>query len=45
MEQILIIKHGALGDFVQSLGAMASIRLHHPKAKITLLTTKPMESL
>ncbi|MGE0252172.1 MAG: glycosyltransferase family 9 protein [Dongiaceae bacterium] len=45
MENILIIKHGALGDFVQSLGAMASIRLHHPKAKITLLTTKPMESL
>lgn len=40
-ENILVIKLGALGDFVQALGPMAAIRLHHPGAHITLLTTKP----
>lgn len=42
-EDILVIKLGALGDFVQALGPMAAIRRHHPKARITLLTTKPFE--
>ena len=42
---ILVIKLGALGDFVQALGPMAAIRKHHPAEKITLLTTKPFESL
>ena len=44
MEQsknILVIKLGAMGDFVQALGPMAAIAKHHAGAKITLLTTKP----
>ena len=32
-ERILVIKLGALGDFVQALRAMAEIRRAHPKAK------------
>jgi ADP-heptose:LPS heptosyltransferase len=40
-EKILVIKLGAFGDFVQSLGPMAAIRRHHPDSHITLLTTKP----
>ncbi|NQZ14088.1 MAG: glycosyltransferase family 9 protein [Alphaproteobacteria bacterium] len=44
-EKILVIKLGALGDFIQALGPMASIRNHHPDAHITLLTTKPFEKL
>lgn len=40
---ILVIKLGALGDFIQALGPMAAIRRHHPDAQITLLTTKPYE--
>ena len=39
--KILVIKLGALGDFVQALGPMAAIRRHHPQADITLLTTAP----
>jgi ADP-heptose:LPS heptosyltransferase len=42
---ILIIKLGALGDFIQALGPMKAIREHHPEAKITLLTTRPYEDL
>jgi len=42
-EHILVIKLGALGDFVISLGAMKSIRQKHPDAHITLLTTKPFK--
>lgn len=38
---ILVIKLGALGDFIQAAGAMKAIRVHHTNAKITLLTTKP----
>ncbi len=44
-ERILVIRLGALGDFVLSLGPMAAIRRHHPKARITLLTTPPFASL
>ncbi len=40
-ERILIIKHGAFGDFIQATGALQAIRQHHPQAHITLLTTKP----
>jgi ADP-heptose:LPS heptosyltransferase len=36
--KILVIKLGALGDFVQALGPFAAIRAHHPDAAITLLT-------
>lgn len=43
--KILIIKLGALGDVVQSLGPMAAIRAHHQNAHITLLTTAPFEEL
>lgn len=42
---ILVIKLGALGDFVQALGPMAAIRKHHRADRITLLTTAPFESL
>lgn len=41
--KILIIKLGALGDFIQALGPMAAIRRHHPQAKIVLMTTAPFE--
>ena len=43
--RILVIKHGALGDFVQALGPAAAIRRHHPDASITLLTTSPFVDL
>jgi len=38
-KRILVIKLGALGDFVQAMRAMAEIRRAHLNAKITLLTT------
>lgn len=43
-QKILVIKLGALGDFIQALGPMAAIREHHKDAHITLLTTKPFEN-
>ena len=43
--RVLIIKLGALGDFVQALEPMAAIRRHHQDAQITLLTTKPYADL
>lgn len=43
MDKILVIKLGALGDFIQALGPMAAIRKHHKDAHITLLTTEPFE--
>lgn len=45
MADILVIKLGALGDFVQALGPMRSIRAAHPQDRITLLTTKPFVPL
>jgi ADP-heptose:LPS heptosyltransferase len=42
---ILVIKLGALGDFIQATGPMRAIRQHHPDAKITLLTTKPFVTI
>lgn len=41
IKRILVIKLGALGDFIQAMGPMQAIRAHHPDAHITLLTTKP----
>jgi len=38
--RILVIKLGALGDFVQALGPMAAIRKHHAGAQVVLLTSK-----
>lgn len=43
--RVLVIRHGALGDFVQSLGPMKAIRDFHKRARITLLTTPMLESL
>ncbi len=45
LKKILVIKLGALGDFVLALAAMKRIRAAHPKAKITLLTTPLFEGL
>jgi ADP-heptose:LPS heptosyltransferase len=42
---ILVIKLGALGDFVQAMGPAAAIRRHHPEDRITLLTTAPFAEL
>ena len=39
---ILVIKHGALGDFVLALGPMQAIRRHHSANRIVLLTTEPL---
>ena len=41
MTRILVVKLGALGDFVLAFGPFAAIRAHHPDADITLLTTAP----
>lgn len=39
-ERILVIKLGALGDFLLALGPMATVRDHHPAAHRVLLTTR-----
>ncbi len=39
--RILVVKLGALGNVILSLGPFASIRRHHARAHITLLTTAP----
>lgn len=44
-KKILVIKLGALGDFIQALGPMKAIRNHHKDAHITLLTTKPFRDM
>lgn len=44
-DRILVIKLGALGDFIQAMGPAAAIRRHHPDARVTLLTTKPYVAL
>lgn len=43
--RILVIKLGALGDFVQAMGPAAAIRRHHRGDEITLLTTVPFAEL
>jgi ADP-heptose:LPS heptosyltransferase len=45
MYRVLIIKHGALGDVIQSMGACQDIRLHHPDAELVVLTTPPYRSI
>ncbi len=45
VERILVIKHGALGDWVLATGCFAAIRRHHPSARITLLTTPAFAEL
>ncbi|MBI1340404.1 lipopolysaccharide heptosyltransferase family protein [bacterium] len=44
LKRVLVIKLGALGDFVQALGAMRVVRATHPSARITLLTTEPFSA-
>ena len=43
--RILVIKLGALGDFILALAPFQAIRRHHPDAAVTLLTTRPYEPL
>jgi len=43
--RILVIKLSALGDFVQAFPAFQRIRAAHARARITLLTTPPFQSL
>ena len=45
LQRILVIKLGALGDFVLALGPCAAIRNHHPHARIILLTSAPYVDL
>ena len=45
MSNILIIKHGSLGDIVQISGVLKDIRENHPKDKILILTTAPYVEL
>jgi len=45
VERILVIRLGALGDFVLSAGPFAAIRRHHPDAHIVLLTAEPYADL
>jgi len=41
MSNILIIKHGSLGDIAQACGAIQDISENHPDDQIHILTTKP----
>ena len=42
---VLVIKHGALGDFVLALPAIAAIRAHFPAAHLAIQTTAPLIGL
>ena len=44
-KNILVIKHGALGDMIFSLGAFMALRTHHKKDHLILLTSSPFKSL
>lgn len=45
MHRILVVKLGALGDFVLAMGPFAAIRRHHAGAHITLLTIPSLVEL
>ncbi len=45
MPRILVIKLGALGDFIHAFHAFAAIRAKHPGSHIALLTTAPFQQL
>ena len=45
MSNILIIKHGSLGDIAQISGAIQDIKENHSKDKIFFLTTEPYVNL
>lgn len=42
---VLVIKHGALGDFILSFPAFAAIRRHHRADRVVLLTTPPFAAM
>ena len=39
MSNILIIKHGSLGDLIQANGAIEDIKYSYKNSKVLLLTT------
>ena len=41
MSNILIIKHGSLGDLIQANGAIKDIKKFYSNRKVFLLTTRP----
>lgn len=43
--RILVIKHGALGDLIQSLDACHALRLHHATAELVLMTSPAYAAL
>lgn len=45
INKVLVIKHGALGDMINAMGAFSSIRSYHSQAHITLITSKPYEAM
>ncbi len=45
MSNILIIKHGSLGDIAQASGAIQDIYQNHPNDQIHILTTQPYVQL
>ena len=45
MSNILIIKHGSLGDIAQASGAIQDISEHHKDNQIHLMTTRPYYDL
>ncbi|MXV36679.1 MULTISPECIES: glycosyltransferase family 9 protein [unclassified Saccharibacter] len=45
MAHILVIKHGALGDFCQAFSAFATLRHHFPSDHLTLLTSSLYRAL
>ena len=45
MSNILIIKHGSLGDIAQACGAIQDISENHKRDEVHLLTTKPFFDL
>ena len=44
-QNILLIKHGAFGDLIQSDGIFKSIKIKHPKDNLILLTTSSFKNL
>lgn len=45
VHDVLVIRLGALGDFIHSFAPFQAIRQAHPQARITLLTTRPFIEL
>jgi ADP-heptose:LPS heptosyltransferase len=45
LRRILVIRLGALGDFVLSFPAFAALRAHHAQDHVVLLTTQPFVNL